>query len=353
MRKVIMKKISEVLRFHFKLELPIRASAKAAGVSRSVASRCCARFKELDINIDDFILLDEVKQEKLFYPNKLPSETTVSKVMPDYNYIHNELKNRRDKHKVTLALLYEEYKEKYPSNHYKITQFKEYYRRYVKTLNPSMKQIHLAGEKVFVDYSGLTMDIVNQKTGEITKAQIFIAVLGASGYTFAHATHSQTKRDFILSHTLCYSFFGGSPKIVVPDNLKSAVIKNNKDGIIINESYASLARYYNMAVEPARPRKPKDKAKAEQGVLGIQRWILARLRDRTFFSVDTLNEAIGELLDQYNGKIMKRFGKSRTELFNELDKPHLRPLPTNNYIYREFKVATVSQSYHITLEGCE
>jgi hypothetical protein len=217
-----------------------------------------------------------------------------------------------------------------------------------------MKQVHLSGEKLFVDYSGLTIPIVNQRTGEITKAQIFVAVLGASGYTYVHATYSQKQRDFILSHTLAYDFFGGTPLIVVPDNLKSAIIKNNKkDGIVINESYAALARHYNMAVSPARPYKPKDKSKAEQGVQGIQRWILASLRHQTFFSVDELNDAISLLLDKYNNKIVKRFNKSRFEMFLELDKPFLQSLPNERYIYKEFKEATVSQSYHIFLEGCE
>jgi hypothetical protein len=216
-----------------------------------------------------------------------------------------------------------------------------------------MKQVHLAGEKVFVDYSGLTMTIYDSKTGVATTSQIFVAVLGASGYTFVHATYSQAQRDFILSHTLCFEFFGGVSLMVIPDNLKSAVIKNNKDGIIINDSYAAMARHYNIAVQPARPYKPKDKAKAEQGVQGIQRWILASLRHRKFFSVDELNDAISSLLDKYNNKVIKRLGKSRTQLFNELDKPNLQPLPQQKYIYRDFKICSVTQSYHIFLENCE
>jgi hypothetical protein len=217
-----------------------------------------------------------------------------------------------------------------------------------------MKQIHLSGEKLFVDYSGLTMPIVNIKTGEITKAQVFVAVLGASGYTYVDATYSQKQRDFILSHVKAYEFFGGVPKIVVPDNLKSAVIKNNKkDGIVINESYAALARHYNIAVEPARVYKPKDKSKAELGVKGIQRWILARFRKRTFYSVDELNDAISSLLDTYNNKIVKRFKKSRTQMFEELDSPFLNILPVNRFIYKEYKSAKVSQSYHIFLELAE
>ena len=349
-----MRKIIEVLRLHLKLNLSLRQSATLSKISLGTASNYVNRFKEININIDEFISLNEVEQEKLFYPkNVCTVKSNNSKVMPDYIYVQNELK--RKKHtKVTLSLLYEEYKEANPNNCYGSTQFRDYYSKFLNKINPSMKQVHLSGEKLFVDYSGVTIPIVNQRTGEITKAQIFVGVLGASGYTFVHATYSQKQRDFILSHTLAYDFFGGTPLIVVPDNLKSAVIKHSKkDGIVINESYASLARHYNMVVSPARPYKPKDKSKAEQGVQGIQRWILAVLRHQTFFSVDELNDAISLLLDNYNNKIVKRFNKSRFEMFLELDKPFLQSLPNERYIYKEFKEATVSQSYHIFLEGCE
>jgi len=160
-------------------------------------------------------------------------------------------------------------------------------------------------------------------------------------------------QKFSPAPVLCYEFFGGVPKIVVPDNLKSAVIKNNKDGVVVNTSYASLARHYNMAVEPTRPRKPKDKPKAEQGVQSIQRWILARFRKIKFFNVDQLNDEISKLLDLYNNKVVKRLNKSRTQLFEELDKPALQPLPKSRYVYRDFKLCRVNQSYHIYLEGCE
>ena len=349
-----MKKIVEVLRLHLKLNLSLRQSATLSKISLGTASNYINRFKEINIDIDEFISLNELEQERLFYPKNICDvKPQTSKVMPDYIYIHNELK-RKKQTKVTLSLLYEEYKEANPNNYYGSTQFRDYYSKFLNKINPSMKQVHLSGEKLFVDYSGLTIPIVNQRTGEITKAQIFVAVLGASGYTYVHATYSQKQRDFILSHTLAYDFFGGTPLIVVPDNLKSAIIKNNKkDGIVINESYAALARHYNMAVSPARPYKPKDKSKAEQGVQGIQRWILASLRHQTFFSVDELNDAISLLLDKYNNKIVKRFNKSRFEMFLELDKPFLQSLPNERYIYKEFKEATVSQSYHIFLEGCE
>ena len=349
-----MRKIVEVLRLHLKLNLSLRQSATLSKISLGTASNYINRFKELNVDIDKFISLNELKQEKLFYPKNICDvKPQDSKVMPDFIYIHNELK-RKKQTKVTLSLLYEEYKEANPNNCYGSTQFRKYYSKFLNKINPSMKMVHLSGEKLFVDYSGLTIPIVNQRTGEIIKAQVFVAVLGASGYTYVHATYSQKQKDFILSHTKAYDFFEGTPLIVVPDNLKSAVIKHSKkDGIVINESYAALARHYNMVVSPARPYKPKDKSKAEQGVQGIQRWILAVLRHQTFFSVDELNDAISLLLDKYNNKIVKRFNKSRTAMFEELDKPFLQALPKEKYIYREFKEALVSQSYHIFLEGCE
>jgi len=274
--------------------------------------------------------------------------------MPDYNLIHQELKqSKKDKTKVTLMFLWEAYKEQYGTDAYGYTQFRVYYRRYKQKLNPSMRQVHMAGEKLFVDYSGVTIPIHDQSDGSVSKAQVFVAVLGASGYTFVHATLSQKQEDFIASHILAYEFFGGTPEVVVPDNLKSAVIFNDqKHGIVINESYAALARHFFMRVEPARPYKPKDKPKAEQGVQAIQRYILAHFRHLKIFSIDEANEMISVLLDRYNHKVMKHIGKSRTELFEELDKPKLKALPANRYVYEQFKTARVNMDYHITLERC-
>ena len=353
MRKIRMEKIAEAIRLHFKLDLSVRQTSNALNIARSSVGDYCQKFKSLNLDIDNFLKLSVEKQEELLFPKALNiSQLDNKKVLPDCNYLHNELKKRK-KTGVTLALLHEEYKESNPNRYYSYTQFREHYKRYVNTINPSMKQTHLVGEKMFVDYSGLTVPIINKKTGEIVKAQIFVAVLGASGYTFVDASYSQQQKDFINSHVKAYEFFQGCPRVVVPDNLKSAVISNNKKGIVINESYAALARYYNMVVEPARPYKPKDKAKAEQGVLGIQRWIIASLRYQRFFSVDELNDAISILLDKYNAKIVKRFNKSRLELFNELDLPNLQALPKQRYIYKEYKEATVNVGYHVSLDKCE
>ena len=353
MRKIKMEKIAEAIRLHFKLDLSVRQTSNTLNIARSSVGDYCQKFKSLNLDIDNFLKLSVEKQEELLFPKALNiSQLDNKKVLPDCNYLHNELKKRK-KTGVTLALLHEEYKESNPNRYYSYTQFREHYKRYVNTINPSMKQTHLVGEKMFVDYSGLTVPIINKKTGEIVKAQIFVAVLGASGYTFVDASYSQQQKDFINSHVKAYEFFQGCPRVVVPDNLKSAVISNNKKGIVINESYAALARYYNMAVEPTRPYKPKDKAKAEQGVLGIQRWIIASLRYQRFFSLDELNDAISILLDKYNNKIVKRFNKSRSELFNELDKPNLQTLPKERYVYKESKEATVNVGYHVSLDKCE
>ena len=351
MRILSMKKVREVLRLYLGMQLSPRKIKGATGVARTTVQEYIKRCDMTDITIDKLDAMnDDTLELKLFGEQKASTVKSI-KVMPDYDYVHNELKQAK-KTKVTLMFLWEVYKSEYGERAYEYTQYRVYYRRYRQRLNPSMRQVHIAGEKVFVDYSGVTVPIHNARTGEIETAQVFVAVLGASGYTFVHVTHSQKQEDFILSHVLAYEFFGGTPRVVVPDNLKSAIISNDKNGIVVNESYAALARHYGMMVEPARPRKPKDKPKAEQGVQGIQRWILAHFRHHKFFSVDEANAYIAKLLDIYNNKVMKHIEKSRSELFETLDKPLLQALPANRHTYTQFKVARVNQDYHITLEKC-
>lgn len=348
-----MKQIREVLRLHLLANLSSRKIQGATGVARTTVQEYIKRCHESDIATYEILasLNDETLNQKLFGIAPATLAPHPSKVMPDYNSVHQEMKRKR-KTKVTLMLLWEEYKATYGKAAYAYTQFRVYYRRYKQKLSPSMRQLHIAGEKVFVDYSGVTIPIYNQKTGEVDRAQIFVGVLGASGYTFVHATPSQKQEDFILSHTLAYLFFGGVPQVVVPDNLKSAVISNTKNGIVLNESYAALARHYAMRVEPARPYKPKDKSKAEQGVQGIQRYILACFRHTKFFSVEELNDAIASLIDRYNTKVMRHINKSRWELFEAFEKEALQALPANRYIYEQYKRAKVGIDYHITLEKC-
>jgi len=344
-----MRQVRDVIKLHSDMGLSIRKIEGATGVAKSTVADYIKRFKSLDLSLEEIDKLDDDALRLTFFP-EIDSVVVSCKAMPNMNYLHTELKKRKET-KVTLQLLWEEYKREHPDG-YEYTQFRVHYRRFKQKLNPSMRQVHLSGEKLFVDYSGLTMPIYDQSSGEISKAQIFVAVLGASGYTFVHATPSQKQEEFIHSHTLCYDFLGGVPKIVVPDNLKSAIISHNKKGIVVNESYADLNRHYGVAVSPARPYKPKDKAKAEQGVQAIQRYILARFRHHKFFSIDELNASIGTVLDDYNNKVIKHLEKSRTQLFNELDKPYLNALPANRYIYKQFKMAKVNQDYHVSLEKC-
>ena len=344
-----MKKVREVLRLHIIMKFSVRKIQTASGVARSTVQDYVKRLKSSNLTADEIDTLDDDALRFKLFPD-CSSITTSFKAMPNMHYLYNELKTRK-KSKVTLTLLWEEYKKDNPDG-YEFTQFRVYYKRYCQTLNPSMRMVHVGGEKVFVDYSGLTMPIYNQRTGEVDYAQIFVAVLGASGYTFVHATPSQRQEDFIYSHVLAYQFFGGTPRIVVPDNLKSAIISHNKNGIVFNESYSDLARHYAMAIEPARPYKPKDKPKAEQGVQAIQRYILARFRHHKFYTINELNDAMATLLDNYNNKIVKHLEQSRFEMFEKLDKPHLSQLPANSYVYKQFKIARVNQDYHATLEKC-
>ena len=342
-----MSKIKEVLRLKYLNQLSNRQIQSITAVSRNSVANYLKIFEELETTLDEVLNLSNIDLEQLFHPIKSnPSTKKASLNHPDWNYIKEELSHKG----ITRALLYEEFKANDP-NLYSYSQFNRYYNKFLKTINPSMRQIHYNGDKLFIDYSGLTMPIINKKNGEVSKAQIFVSVLGASNYTFVHATNSQSTKDFILSHVKAFNFYDGVPNILVPDNLKAAVISNKKGVVKLNESYAHMARHYGVAIEPARPYKPQDKSKVELGVKAIQRWILMKLRHYTFFSVDELNEQINLLLDGYNNKVMKRLGKSRTELFEELDKPALHPLKANNYVYKEFKTATVGVDYHIELDG--
>ena len=342
-----MKDISKALKMRYMANISLREIAIATKLPHTTIADYCKRFDNSGYNLDVLLSFGDDKIISILFPNKKIVQKNLEKPMPDVEYIHKEIVKKG----VTFELLWYEYKDIYPDG-YGLSQFKEYYYRYKKRLNPSMRQTHIPGDKLFVDYSGLTMNVIDQFTGEVSKVQVFVAVLGASGYTFVHATKSQTLKDFILSHTKAFDFFGGVPNVLVPDNLKSAIISNNKKGIVENESYSELARHYDCVISPARPRKPKDKPKAEQGVQGIQRWLIAVLRNRIFFNVDEINEALSPLLDRYNNKVMKHISKSRNELFLELDSPVLHPLPNNKFIYKEFKIAIVHLDYHVELHKC-
>ena len=346
MRKISMNNIKEVLRLKYRNELSNRQIQTMTGVSRNSVANYVKSFTELGSSLEEVLKLSDKDLEQLFSSNKPSTPKKNELSHPDWNLIHEELSKKG----MTRLLLWEELKEKEPSL-YSYSQFNRYYKKFITTVNPSMRQVHYSGDKLFIDYSGLTVPITNQTTGEISKAQIFVTVLGASGYTFVHATSTQSAKHFIESHVQAFTFYGGLPNILVPDNLKAAVISHKKGVVRLNDSYKDMASHYGVAVEPARPYKPQDKSKVELGVKAIQRWILMKLRHYTFFSVDELNQEINLLIDGYNNKVIRRLGKSRTELFKTLDQPLLHPLRANQYIFKEFKRATVGIDYHIELEG--
>jgi len=346
MRRTSMNILKEVLRLKYLGRLSNRKIELLGLTSKSAVSNYITAFKKSKLTIDEALSMEDDALLARLYPELRQKQKKSSKPHPDWEYIHSELRKKG----MTRQLLWEEYKEQHPDG-YGITQFNEYYMRFQKRLDVSMRQIHYAGDKLFVDFSGLTMPIHNAKTGEIHKAQVFVSVLGASGYTFVHAVMTQSTEDFIECHTKAFAFYGGVTNQVVPDNLKAAVISHKNGKVKLNESYADMGRHYGVAIVPARPYKPQDKSKAELGVKGIQRWILMRLRHHTFFDIDELNDAMAELIDLYNAKVVRRLKKSRTQLFEELDKPVLHPLRVNDYLYKEHKRFTVRTDYHIEIEG--
>ena len=248
---------------------------------------------------------------------------------------------------MTRQLVWEEYTQRYPNRCVSYSQFCDRYRHWLGRQQRTMRQSHKAGEKCFVDYAGSTVPIVDGATGEIRPAQLFVAVLGASDYTFAEATWTQTLPDWLGSHTRAMTFFGGVPALIIPDNLRSGVSRACRYDPDINPSYQQWAEHYRTAILPARPHKPRDKAKAEHGVLLVQRWILARLRHHRFFVLDEVNRHIAALLEDLNQRPFKRRPGCRRSAFEALDQPTLQPLPPHPYEYVHIQPVTVHIDYHV------
>lgn len=342
--KLTMRKIRDVLRLHHEQNLSNREIGRSLGVSPGTVSNYLARAKAAEI---DWPLSDEWTENKLYaslFP-LTPHAGVALQTLPDWVKTHQELKRKG----VTLMLLWHEYKNCHPGG-VGYSRFCELYRGFSGKLNPSMRLIHHAGEKLFVDYSGLTMDWVDKDTGAVNQAQIFVAVLGASNYTYVEASASQDLPCWIHSHIKSFEFFGGLPSCLVPDNLKSGITKPHLYDPDTNRTYQEMANHYAIAIVPARVRAPKDKAKAEVGVQGIQRWILAPLRDVVFFSVAEINEAIAPLLKAYNERPFQELLGSRYSQFVDIDKPALKPLPVRRYQYGYWKKALAGIDYHVTVE---
>jgi transposase len=343
--RLSMRKTKEILRLHWGLGLGKRQISRACNVSPSTVVDYTRRAKEAGLSWplpDD---IDDTALETLLFPPEPPKHRPL-RPTPPMEEIHVELRKKG----VTLQLLWMEYKEKYPEG-YQYSQFCELYRRWHKTLDLSLRQEYHAGEKMFIDFAGKGIPIINPSTGEITEAEIFIAVLGASNYTYAEALPSQALPFWIGAHVRAFEYFGGLTEILIIDNLLSGVTKACRYEPDLNPSYHEMAEFYGTVIIPARIRRPRDKAKVEAGVLLVTRWITAALRNHTFFSLAEVNERIRELLERLNTRRFKKLNTSRKELFEAIEKPSLKPLPASRYEYAEWKKATVNIDYHIEVDG--
>jgi len=339
-----MRKIREVLRLSLAEGLSPRQVGIAVGLPRTTVRRYLERATVTGLRWPlPAELYDRALEERLFGREAPPPPD--QRPVPDWAETHRELRRPG----VTLQLLWTEYRERCADG-FGYTWFTEHYRCFAGRLDLVLRGDHRAGEKLFLDFAGQTIPIVDPATGEIWQAQLFVAVLGASNYTYAEALPSQALPAWTAAHVHAFEFFGGCPAILVPDNLKAAVTRAHRYEPEPNETYAELAAHYGCAIIPARPYKPRDKAKVEAGVLIAERWILAALRNRTFFSLAEANAAIRERLAWLNERPFKKLDGCRTSLFADLDRPALRPLPERAYEYATWKKATVNIDYHVELE---
>ena len=339
-----MRRVRDVLRLKFSQGLSERAIATSLGLGKGSVGAYLQRARDAGLSWPLPEGLNDDGLELLLFP----APSTVAggeRPVPNWATIDKELRKRN----VTRMLFWQEYRERHPDG-FGYTWFCTHFDAWKGRVRPSMRQTHVGGEKVFVDFSGDTIDIIDPDTGEIHGAKLFVAAMGASSYTYAEAVASEKLEDWIGAHTRMFDYLGGVPKAVVPDNLKSAVIKPDRHDPGLNRTYAEMAEHYGTAIVPARPYKPKDKV--EVAVQVSQRWIIARLRNRQFFSLAEMNAAIRPLLDDLNMRVMRDYGASRADLFATLDRPKLMPLPAVPYVFARWKRARVAPDYHIEADGC-
>ena len=290
-------------------------------------------------------LTDDVLEQRLFSKaGYIPGVRR--RAEPDWATLAREMKRPG----VNLQVLWEEYRDVHRDG-YGYSRFCDLFREFERRLSPVMRQHNVAGDKLFVDYSGKKVGIVDPATGVVREAEIFVGVLGASNYTYAEATFTQSLPDWIGAHVRMFRFLDGVPRLLVPDNLKSGVVKASFYDPEINRSYGAMAAHYDVGVVPARPRKPRDKAAVEAGVRFTQTYVLGRLRHETFFSLAECNVAIGQVLERLNGRIMRRLGMSRRELFESIERPALRPLPEADWQFAEWRLVRVGLDYHVEVDG--
>jgi transposase len=339
-----MRKIHDVLRLHLELKLPQRQIARSLQLSQSTVSEYLTRFQQSGLSWPVPADYDDLRlQEKLFGGDP-PETSPPRRPLPDFTHIHEELATNRH---TCLQLLWEEYCEAHPDDHYSYSGFWRHYDEWRGRQDLVMRQQHRAGEKLFVDWAGAKIPVYCPETGQVRPASLFVAVLGASNYTYAEAALSQELGPWIGAHVHVFEFLGGVPELVVPDNARTAVSKACRYEPDLNPTYQEMALHYGVGVVPARPRKPRDKAKVEVGVQIAQRWIVAALRHRKFFSLGELNTAIRELLDKLNQRPFKKRDGCRRALFDQIDQPALRPLPAERYNLAMWSKAVVNIDYHV------
>ena len=339
-----MRKVKEVLRLYHLKDLSTREIAQSLGIGRSTVHDYLDRALKAGLGWPLPPELDDASLEHHLFPTRVPVFSE-KRQMPPMGYLNQELKRKG----VTLQLLWDEYKQNNPDG-YQYSQFCRLYHQWAEKLDPCLRQEYRVGEKLFVDYAGHTMEVTDPETGEIREAQIFVATLGASNYTFAEASLSQDLPSWIECHIHAFEFFGGAPEILVPDNLRSAVTRSCRYEPDLNATYRDMAEHYGTVIIPARVGKPRDKAKGESAVLQVERWVLAPLRHRTFFSLTELNQALRAQLELLNHRPFEKLPTSRKILFETLERPTLKPLPSHRFIFAEWKSAKVNIDYHIEVD---
>ena len=341
--RLSMRKIREILRYKWSLGRSHREVAASLGISVGAVSKVEQRARKAGLDWPTAEALGDEALEVRLYGD---STSQRKRPLPDPVWIHTE----RKRPGVTLELLHMEYRERHPDG-YGYTQFCEHYRQWCADRRLSMAQVHRAGEKLFVDYAGKKPHLVDAETGEVREVEMFVAVLGASNLTYVEASESQQIADWIASHVRAFEWLGGVTAVVVPDQLKSGVTRACRYEPEIQRSYEELARHYGTVIVPARPAHPRDKAKVEVGVQIAERWILARLRHETFFTLAALNRRIAELCTELNERTMRRYRASRRTLFEQLDRPALKPLPAQRYEHAMWKLVRPGLDYHVEFDG--
>jgi transposase len=338
-----MRNSREIIRQKWLLGRAHRAIAESVGASLGVVSKTLQRASAAGLTWEAVQAIEDEELERRLYPH---AAAEAERPEPDCVWVHRE----RHRPGVTLELLHHEYLERHP-NGLRYTTFCDRYREWLGRRGLVMRQVHAAGDKLFVDYSGKKPRIVDATTGEVTDVELFVASLGASNLTYAEASYTQRGPDWIASHVRALEYFGGAPSALVPDQLKSGVTRACLYEPETQRTYEELAAHYGTTVLPARPSRPRDKAKVEVAVQIAQRWLLARIRDEVFHSLGALNARLWELLVDLNARVMRRYGKSRRELFEQMERAALRPLPATRFEYVEWRKARVNIDYHVAVEG--